>query len=126
MSGLVDAAISLAKSFFKTTQVVTTVDGVTVTAGSLETAAGTLSAFLAQWQAAIKARNYAVTAELTIDEGLLIAKDIGVGGIPVAVAAALLPFIFQNINNGNLTAGSLSDNAGEQQNAIIADRFPGH
>ncbi len=99
------------------------IGSVTITANALEQAASSVSNYLTQMATAIKAKNYGLEAEMTLDEALIIAKDFGIGGIPVGVASVLLPMIFQEINNGTLTLGSLSDNAGERQGQIIEDRF---
>lgn len=115
MSGFVDSLIALAKAIWPAATKVATLDGTTVTAGELENAAGTLTGFLSDMQAAIKAKNYGEEAELTVDEALTIAKDAGIGGPGVAIAAAILPILFGAINSGQIPAGSLSDNAGEQQ-----------
>lgn len=125
VSTLADGAIAILQKFATKSTVIANIDGIAVTAGGLESAASTITGFLSAFQAAVKTKNYALEAELGIDEALVIAADLGV---PYAgIAAQVLPFVFDLINSGQLPAsslfGSLSDNAGERQSQIIADRF---
>lgn len=118
MSAILQLVVNFINSLFKaepSSTKVATVGTDTVTAGDLITALGSLPAYASALQAAIKAKNYAMSAELTVDEALLAAKDTGIGGVPIAVASLLVPLAFDAINSGALSLGSIDDNAGEQQ-----------
>jgi hypothetical protein len=123
LSVIANGALNVLQKFVSKSTVVAQVGDVTVTAGGLESAAGSLVGFISEFKAAIAAKNYRVEAELGIDEALLIAADLGV---PYAgLADQIVPFIFDLINSGQIQIGlgDLAHNAGEQQSQIIHDRF---
>ena len=100
VSTVASAAISVLERFVAKTTVVATVGGVSVTAGALEASAATLGAFFTGLEAALKAKNYVAATEISIDEAVVIASDIG---IPYAgIAVQVLPFVFGLVNAGLL------------------------
>lgn len=86
-------------------------DGKPLAASSVESGLGTLHGFIGSLVAAIKSKNYEETAELSIDEALSIAGDLG---LPYAgLAASLLPLIWPLINKEIASFGQLvSDGRG--------------
>jgi hypothetical protein len=93
-----DWGISILSRFATKSTTVITVDGDKISAGDLESAAGTLSNFFAKYEAAVQAKNYTAEFELGIEEAVTIASDVGV---PYAgLAAEILPFVFTIANAG--------------------------
>ena len=98
LTGVADFAIGVLQKFASKSTVLTTVDGISVTAGGLESSLGTITGFTTAFAAAVKAKNLGSEAELGIEEAATIASDLGV---PYAgLAATFLPWIFDAINTG--------------------------
>jgi hypothetical protein len=114
MSWLSDAAqsgIGLLSRFANKSATVAVINGTTLTAGTVESGLGTLHGFLGAFVEAVKAKNYEAVTELSIDEALSIAGDLGV---PYAsLASALLPLLWPLINKEIASFGHLvSDGKG--------------
>ncbi len=72
--------------------------GATVTVGEIETATGSLTAFFSAMQAAVKTKNLEAGAELTIEELVAIAADLGLGEPFTGIAKSILPLLFGAFN----------------------------
>jgi hypothetical protein len=98
LSSLTSGAFSFLQIFASKSTVVTTVDGVAITAGSIESGLGTVGGFIGAFSVAWKAKNYEAEAELSIDEALSVAADLGA---PYAgLGATVLPLLWPLINKG--------------------------
>jgi hypothetical protein len=93
-SNFIDATVAAMKSTFSSSSQKVNIGPAVFTAGQLEQATGTLGAFLTNFSAAVKARNYDEATELAIDEALIIAADLGVPY--VGIAAKILPFLYEH------------------------------
>jgi hypothetical protein len=90
--------LSFLRIFASKSTVVAMVDGVAITAGSVESSLATVGGFVSAFSVAWKAKNYEAEAELTIDEALTVASDLGA---PYAgLGAAILPLLWPLINKG--------------------------
>ena len=88
---IVSAAVAAMKSIFSPAKAIQ-VGSFTFTSAQLQAATGSLGSFLDAFQNAIKNRNYDAATEITVDEALIIASDLGV---PYAgLAAKVLPFLY--------------------------------
>lgn len=105
---------------------VATVVGKSVTWSELEKSTQSIGSFFSAMSGAIKEKNLASEAEITVEEVVTIAADLGFGEPFTGILKVALPFVFGAVNDPTqVTAilGSLSDNAGEQQSEIASDRF---
>jgi hypothetical protein len=102
LSSLASGALSVLRIFASKSTVVSAVDGVAITAGSVESSLGTVGGFVSAFSAAWKAKNYEAEAELTIDEALTVASDLGA---PYAgLGAAILPVFGRSSTKGSQTS----------------------
>jgi hypothetical protein len=86
----------------------TNIGGVAVTAPDAANIVGSLGLSFSQLSAAIRAKDWNDVAELTIDDVLIVAADIGLGQPFTGIAAKLLPILFAE---GNKHLGLTPDQA---------------
>jgi hypothetical protein len=72
----------------------TTIGSVTVSASTAANIVGSLGLSFGQLGAAIKAKNWSEAAEVTIDDILVFAADLGFGQPFTGIVAKLLPALF--------------------------------
>lgn len=76
-----------------------------VTWSDLESSTTSIAGYFQAISAAIKAKNLAVGAELSIEEALTIAADLGIGEPFTGILKTVMPLLFDIINNpGELAA----------------------
>lgn len=120
---LEQAAINLVEdTTHKVEGVVGTVAGQTITVAKMLAALGTTASFIPAMEAAVKAKNYELEAELSLYELVAIAAALG---LPYAgLAKILLPFLFVAANNApELFASAVIPQVTTDLEENLQDRF---
>lgn len=97
----------VAQKLAPSTKVTISIAGTTMTVGDIETATGSLGSFFTAMEAAIKAKNIETGTELTIEEAVTIASDLGLGQPWTGIASKLLPIAFADLNSFISSQGPL-------------------
>jgi hypothetical protein len=69
-----------------------------VTANQLETASGSLGTFFVAFYAAVKTKNFETGVEVTLEEAVTLAADLGLGEPFTSIAERILPLVFGEFN----------------------------
>ncbi len=72
--------------------------GTSVTAGEIETATGSLATFFTVFGQAIKTKNIEAGVEISVEEAVTLAADLGFGEPFTGIAKAILPLVFGEFN----------------------------